>query len=100
MTDGSITKKTTQGKLKIKLYNPNGYNLRWNNDVRVRVRDSEGRSYNARIRRAGHNTVELSILGLRHGHRYSINITGVRNDNVGYSVTSSFWAKDNWTYDR
>ena len=88
------------GKLRIKLYNPRDYNIRWNNDVRVTVRDSRGRDYNARILRTNKNSVELAIRDIRNGQKYSVEINGVRYNNRYSAVTTSFWAVKNWTYER
>lgn len=88
------------GKLKIKLYNPRDYNIRWNNDVRVIVRDSRGRDYNARILKTNKNTVELAIKNLSSRQKYSVVINGIRYDNKSFAVSTNFWAVKNWTYER
>lgn len=82
------------GRVRVTLNNPRGYNIRWNNRVRVTVRDSQGRSYNARIIRTGQNSVELAIRGLRYGHKYRVEISGVGYDNRERTIVTSFWARD------
>lgn len=82
------------GRVRVTLNNPRGYNIRWNNRVRVTVRDSQGRSYNAKIIRAGQNSVELAIRGLRYGHNYRVEISGTGYDNRERTIVTSFRARD------
>ena len=82
------------GRVRITLNYPRGYNIRWNGRVRVSVRDSQGRSYNARIIRTGQNSVELAISGVRYGRRYSVEISGTDYDNRDRTIVTSFWARD------
>ena len=82
------------GRVRITLNYPRGYNIRWNGRVRVSVRDSQGRSYIARIIRTGQNSVELAISGVRYGRRYSVEISGTDYDNRDRTIVTSFWARD------
>lgn len=83
------------GSVRVTLNNQRGYDIRWNNRVRVTVRDSYGRSYNAKIIRTGQNSIELAIRGLRYGHKYSVEISGVGYDNRDRTIMTSFWARNN-----
>lgn len=83
------------GRVRITLNYPRGYNIRWNGRVRVTVRDSQGRSYNARIIRTGQNSVELAISGVRYGRRYRVEISGTDYDNRDRTIVTSFSARNN-----
>lgn len=64
-------------------------------NLKVKVKDANGKSYTVKIREKDSNSIEVRISGLKKNKKYAVNVSGVRPNGSGSygSVTGTFTAR-------
>ncbi|MDO5562468.1 MAG: hypothetical protein Q4F74_02535 [Synergistaceae bacterium] len=72
--------------------------IRWDGSERVFIKDNNGKTYSARIKKTDKDELDIIISGLARGQKYSIVISGFLYRGSRCSVEGDFTAVNDWKF--